>query len=117
MAIETQPVSNGSDPHESYLQLMSVAPNRLTVSAFLAGFTLAAVVALFTVLPALDHVDGGALVLVLADGCMGTATLLFLCTTMATYVALQRLANLPPRWVEAVNHGQQTPSGSRIGPR
>ncbi len=77
-----------------YLRLSRSTPNRLTVSTFLAGFTLAAFVALFSSAQTIDHVNSDTVVLFLADAFLGIATLLFLVTTTATYVAMQRIAGL-----------------------
>ena len=96
-AADEESVSPGSshdDARKIYLRLTRSAPNRLTVSTFLAGFTLAAFVALFSSAQSIDRITSDTVVLLLADAFLGIATLLFLVTTTASYVAMQRLAGL-----------------------
>lgn len=88
--------SAADEAQQVYLRLSRSAPNRLTVSTFLAGFTLAAFVALFSAAQSIDHVSSDSIVLFLADAFLGIATLLFLVTTTATYIAMQRIAALSP---------------------
>ena len=79
---------------DAYLWVSRTAPNRLTVSAFFAGFTLTAFVGLVTVAPSLPHLQGMAIISLLADVCLASAAFFFIFSTMATYVAMQRIAVL-----------------------
>lgn len=91
------------EAHQIYLRLNRSAPNRLTVSTFLAGFTLAAFVALFSAAQHIDQLNSDAVVLFLADAFLGVATLLFLVSTTATYVAMQRIAGLSSGAMQTVD--------------
>lgn len=105
------------EPYQVYLRVSRSAPNRLTVSTFLAGFTLAAFVALFSAAQTIDHVNSDSVVLFLADAFLGIATLLFLVTTTATYVAMQRIAALSPeamRSVDTLNPSFSVSDGTKV---
>ena len=96
-----------------YRWLSRAAPNRLSVSTFFAGFTLAAFVGLFTVAPELHHLDASGIVLLAAEALIAASTLLFIFTAMATYVCMQRLAELSVAAVDALTSDDGRPLGDR----
>jgi hypothetical protein len=108
-------LAEADDERHVYFVLSRAAPNRLTVTTFFAGFTLAAFVGLFTVMPRFHHADATSLLVVLAQVLVATSTLLFILTAMATYVSMQRLSELSRAATDALARDASDPL--RLGPR
>lgn len=116
--IEPEPehdLAEADDERHTYFVLSRAAPNRLTVTTFFAGFTLAAFVGLFTVMPRFHHADATSLLVVFAQALVATSTLLFIVTAMATYVSMQRLSELSKAATDALAQDAFDPL--RLSPR
>ena len=78
-----------------YLRVNNEGRNRLTVGTFLTGLTFGTFTARLAV-TALTGLNLQTLLVAAIDTFLGTATFLFLLTTLSTYTALQLLARLSP---------------------
>ena len=110
-----RPVAHSAEPTDDvarhrhrYLRVHSQAQNRLTVSTFLAGLTFGAVTGLITTHP-FTSLDPSVVLLAVTDMLLVTATFLFLLTAVATYFALQRLADLSPTAVTQLRDAAAAP--------